>query len=94
MSIAIGPYIFPVVHYDAAVDVLYLHKTAPDGAIDWDDTPEGHGVRFGPDGQVVGITLLHPRWLLEHEGRIKITLPVPESIEVHANTLSSALVAA
>lgn len=94
MSVDIGPYTFPVVHYDADVDVLYLHMTAPDGAVDWDDTPEGHGVRFGSDGQVVGITILHPRWLLKHEGRIRITLPAPQPIDVHADALDAALVAA
>jgi uncharacterized protein YuzE len=94
MSVTIGPYTFPVASYDAEVDVLYLKKTVPDGAVDFDDTPEGHGLRFGADGSLVGITLLHPRWLLEHDGRVTITLPVPQPIDVDASALDSVLLAA
>lgn len=94
MSVTIGPYTFPVASYDAEGDVLYLKKTVPDGAVGFDDTPEGHGLRFGADGSVVGITLLHPRWLLEHDGRVTITLPVPESVDVPPDTLDTVLAAA
>jgi hypothetical protein len=42
MSITIGSHIFDVVSYDAGGDVLYLHTRVPDGAVDFDETPEGH----------------------------------------------------
>jgi uncharacterized protein YuzE len=93
-SIKIGPYAFDNIDYDAEVDVLYLHRGDPSTAVDFDDTPEGHGLRFGADGGVVGITLLHPRWLLEHDGHVTITLPVPQSIDVDAGALDSVLLAA
>jgi uncharacterized protein YuzE len=94
MSVTIGPYTFPVVHYDAGGDVLYLHTVAPDGAVDFDATPEGHALRFGPDGEIVGITIVDARWLLQRDGHIRITLPAPQSIDVDADALGPVLLAA
>lgn len=92
MSITIGPYTFPVVHYDETGDVLYLHTIAPDGAVDFEDSPEGHGLRFGPDGELVGITILNARWLLEQKGKIEVTLP-PQHLEAGADTFAAAVAA-
>ena len=55
--------------------MLYLHVGDPGTAVDFDSTPEGHHTRYGPDGSLVGLTILGPRWLLEHDGKIVITLP-------------------
>jgi uncharacterized protein YuzE len=66
---------FDRVVYDRKGDVLYLHVGDPGSAVDFDGTPEGHAVRYGPDGSLVGITILNARWLLEHEGKIVLTLP-------------------
>jgi uncharacterized protein YuzE len=66
---------FDNVFYDQEADVLYLHVGDPSTAVDFDGTPEGHHTRYGPDGSLVGITILNARWLLEHEGKIVITLP-------------------
>ena len=43
--------------------------------MDWDESPEGHHLRFGADDQLVEITIVNARRLLEDEGRIVITLP-------------------
>ncbi len=75
MSVTIGGIEFDRIVYDSKGDVLYLHVGEPRSAIDFDETPEGHHVRFGPDGELVGITILNARWLLEQDGRIVITLP-------------------
>ena len=32
-------------------------------------------MRYAADGSLVGITLPSPRWLLEHDGEIVLTLP-------------------
>jgi hypothetical protein len=57
--------------------------------------PEGHALRFGPDGQVVGLTIVRPRELLARYGKLEITLPVrQEHIELAADALDPALLAA
>lgn len=89
MSVTIGPYTFPVVHYDPTGDVLYLHTEAPDGAVDFDESPEGHGLRFGPDGALVGMTILNAKWLIETEG--KVTVTVPQHLEAGGPALNAAL---
>jgi hypothetical protein len=45
------------------------------GGIDFDGTAEGDGTRYGPDGSLVGITVLNARLRLEEDGKIVLTLP-------------------
>jgi uncharacterized protein YuzE len=66
---------FDRVVYDRERDVLYLHVGEPSAALDYDGTPEGHATRYGPDGSLVGITIVNARWLLEQDGEIVLTLP-------------------
>lgn len=66
---------FDQVVYDAGGDVLYLHVGDPKTAVDYDATPEGHATRYGPDGSLVGLTIVNARWLLEQDGKIVLTLP-------------------
>jgi uncharacterized protein YuzE len=66
---------FDRVDYDRDVDVLYLHVGDPSSAVDWEDTVEGDGVRYGADGSIVGITILNARKRLDRDGKIVITLP-------------------
>jgi uncharacterized protein YuzE len=61
--------------YDAEVDVLYLHVGDPGSAVDWDDSEEGDGLRYGADGSLVGITILNARTRLERDGKLTITMP-------------------
>ncbi len=74
MSVMLGGVEFDNVFYDRDVDVLYLHVGEPDTAVDWDESPEGHHLRFGADGQLVGITIVNARRLLDEDGVIVITL--------------------
>jgi uncharacterized protein YuzE len=53
MTIKIGSNTFDHVHYDAEVDVLYLHKGDPSTAVDFDESPEGHALRFDDRGNLV-----------------------------------------
>lgn len=80
---------FDRVEYDADADVLYLHVGDPATAVDFDETPEGHALRFDAGGRLVGITLVRPKHLLDESGRLRITLPVPS--EVPARELTPAL---
>ncbi len=75
MTVQIGDIRFDRVDYDADGDVLYLHRTEPADAVDFDESPEGHHLRFDVDSRLVGVTIVRPRWLLTHEGGITITLP-------------------
>lgn len=75
MTIRVANTDFDRVDYDADADVLYLAADDPAGAVDFDETPEGHAVRYGPDGEIVGITIVNARRLLDEKGAIRITLP-------------------
>ena len=66
---------FDRVVYDREGDVLYLHLGDPSSVVDYDATPEGHATRYGPDGSLVGVTIVNARSLLEHQGEIVLTLP-------------------
>ncbi len=92
MTITIGSNTFDHVHYDAKVDVLYLHKGDPSTAVEFDESPEGHALRFDADGNLVGVTLVGAKSLIDEAGEIKLT--VPEIVRVDADTVAPALVGA
>jgi uncharacterized protein YuzE len=92
MTIRIGTHTFDRVRYDAGGDVLYLHKGEPGTAVDFDETPEGHALRFDADGALVGLTIVGPKRRLERYGKVEVTLP--EHLDLDAGSLAEALVAA
>jgi uncharacterized protein YuzE len=92
MTITIGSVTFDNVFYDAEVDVLYLHKGDPSTAVDFDESPEGHALRFDAHGNLVGVTVLNAKLLLDREGELKIT--VPEVVHVGSDAVAPALVSA
>lgn len=91
MTLTLGGITFDQVVYDAGGDVLYLHVGDPSTAAEFDGVPEGHHVRYAADGSLVGITLLSPKWLLEHDGEIVLTLP---ERTIRTSDLGSVLAAA
>lgn len=91
-TIHVGPYEFDHVSYDADGDVLYLRRGVSQAAKDTFGTPEGHAVRLDPDGEVIGITIVNAKWLLERDGRISVT--VPNRMETNADEVAQALAAA
>ena len=93
MTVTIANITFDRVRYDPEGDVLALHVGDPATAVDFDESPEGHALRFDSAGQLVGITIMNARWLLETDGKIELTLP-PQHIDVDASTLGAALAAA
>lgn len=74
-TVTIAGITFDRVVYDRDADVLYLHVGEPSSAVDFDGTPEGHHTRYGPDGSLVGLTIVNARWLLDEDGEIVVTLP-------------------
>ena len=91
MTVTIAGITFDRVKYDAEADVLYLHVGGPSTAVDFDGSVEGHHIRYGSDGAIVGLTIVNTRALLEQEGEIVITLPEQQ---VRARDLADGLVAA
>lgn len=59
--------------YDAGGDYLYLTKGVPLGPADG-DTREGHAVFLGEDDRVICVILNCPRWRLDRDGAIDVTL--------------------
>ncbi len=94
MTITIGTTTFDRVDYDPVGDVLYLHVGDPSTAVDFDEFPEGHALRFGPGGQLVGITIVRARQLVEEGRPIDVTIPVPEHVAVDPQVLAQAVRAA
>lgn len=80
MPVTIGGIEFDNVEYDAGGDVLYLHAGDPSTAVDFDETPDGHHVRLGANGQIVGLTLVRPKHILDTHGEVRLTLPVAERL--------------
>lgn len=75
MSLRFGGIEFEHVTYDRDGDVLYLRNGSSTSAVDWGESPEGHHLRFGVDGAMVGITIVNARRILEEDGKIVLTLP-------------------
>ncbi len=80
MTVTIADIEFDRVEYDADADVLYLHVGDPSRAVDYDETPEGHAVRFDRSGELVGLTLVRPKRLLERNSELLVTLPVSSAV--------------
>jgi uncharacterized protein YuzE len=89
MRITVGRTTFDHIRYDADADVLYLHVGDPGQAIEFDESPEGHALRFNIDGELVGITIVDAKQLLADSKPIVIT--IPERILVDPAALAPAV---
>ncbi len=92
MIVTVGNTSFDNVDYDADADVLYLHVGEPSTAVDFDESPEGHGLRFDASGRLVGVTIVGARRLLERDHRLVVT--VPERLELDPAQLAGVITAA
>jgi uncharacterized protein YuzE len=102
MNVRMGSHEFDSVTYDADRDVLYLRRGAPRAARETLASPEGHAVRLGERGEIIGITVVGAKWWAERDGRITVTIPeatarqskrAPERLETSAEELGPALAA-
>jgi uncharacterized protein YuzE len=81
MSLRIGPYTFDRTHYDQEADVLYLSRGFVRAA-GWEETPDGHAVRYDKAGNLIGLTLVDVRRLIEEAGSSeKVVLGLPKKVE-------------
>jgi uncharacterized protein YuzE len=89
--IHLGPHTFDHVVYDSDGDVLYMSIGEPRPATDSPPTPEGHIVRYDAHDEVIGVTIVNAKWLLERDGELLVTFPERPAV---ANTreLEAALV--
>lgn len=90
MSVTIAGTVFDRVSYDRDADVLYLHVGDPGDAVEFDESSEGHALRYGPNGRLVGITIVNARQLLARDGAITVTVPQP-AWRVEASQLAGVL---
>jgi len=89
MNVKIDDLIFDRGHYDAEGDVLYLRRGDTNYASDAALTPEGHGVRYDGGGEVIGVTIINARRILDSDGYLTITLP--HLVRVEAGEIAAAL---
>ena len=89
MTVTIGHTTFDRVDYDEDADVLYLHVGDPGSATDFEDSAEGHALRFDADGRLVGLTLVNPRALLVAGGPLTVT--IPERVVIDPAVLAAAV---
>ena len=89
MTITVGHTTFDRIHYDADADVLYLHVGEPSQAVAFDESPEGHALRYNDDGELVGITIVNAKRLLDDAKPIVIT--IPERVTIDPATLAPAV---
>jgi hypothetical protein len=74
LALTIDGVTFDRYHYYEAGDVLCFHTGPERFAVDFDETVEDHHLRFGADGELLSLTILNARWLLDRDGAIGVTL--------------------
>ncbi len=89
MTIAIAGHHFDHASYDADGDVLYLRAGERQAAARSHASPEGHALRYDQAGELIGMTIVNAKWLLERDGELTITIPEPT--RVSADALAPAL---
>ena len=77
MTIRLGHIEFDNVVYDDVADVLYMSVGEPREAVRQEAGPDGHLIRYDEHDQVIGITLVNAKWLLDRDGEIELSLRLP-----------------
>jgi uncharacterized protein YuzE len=90
MTVSFEGVVFDYVDYDAEADVLYLSVGQPREAADSEETIEGHAMRFDENGDLIGITIVDAKNILERDGSIMITPPPRPPVELGAEDLAPA----
>lgn len=88
--IQVGNHEFDGERYDSDGDVLYLTRGDEQIASSTFATPEGHAVRLDAAGDVIGLTIVNTKWLLDRDGKLVVT--IPERVELPRADLDPALI--
>jgi uncharacterized protein YuzE len=82
MSLTIAAIDFDRIDYDRDADVVYLSAGDPARAVDFDESPDGHALRYDAEGKLVGITIVGARDLVAAGDDVRVhasvTLPADE----------------
>ena len=89
MNITVGHTTFDQVRYDSDADTLYLHVGEPGQAVDFNESPEGHALRFDEDGELIGLTIVNAKRILN--GADPIVITVSERVTIDPATLAPAV---
>ena len=65
--------------YDLEGNVLYLSQGPEKSRREHFRAPEGHAVRLDEAGELIGLTIVNAKWLLDRDGKLVVT--IPERIE-------------
>jgi uncharacterized protein YuzE len=84
MSVTIATIDFDRAHYDRDADVLYLSIGDPSDAVDFDETPDGHALRYDANGRLIGITIVGARRLADEHSDVHVQAPVTLSADAIA----------
>lgn len=88
MRIQVNGIVFDRAAYDHEADVLYLSAGDPINAVHFEESAEGHALRYDEQGRLIGISIVNARALLQMEGAIVVT---PPQLRVELDQLSSLL---
>lgn len=81
MRTRIGEWEFDHSTYDPEADVLYLSIGPPREGYG-EETREGHFLRFDERGEFYGVTIIDAKRIWDEDGRICVTLPSAEKVEL------------
>jgi len=75
---------FDTAHYDRDADVLYLSVGDPARVVGFDESPEGHALRYDERGDLIGVTIVAARKLAEEHRSVR----VPARLTLAADALA------
>ncbi len=79
---------FDTAHYERDADVLYLSLGDPARAVDFDESPEGHALRYDANGDLIGITIVGARKLVQERRDVHVQAPVTLPADALAQIVS------
>jgi YD repeat-containing protein len=88
MSVTIATIDFDRADYDRDADVLYLSIGDPARAVEFDETADGHALRYDADGHLVGVTIVGARQLVEQHSDVRLEAPITVSADALASIVA------